>query len=230
MKKIVLVIVLLLCLLEILVMVIYFKIFNGPISLNSQDWGIFSQVFNGCIMAALTGINIWIFYKISNSIEENTRNRAVKQILFEAQLVITQMRVKQYDEISLLVNEIKVDLFRGKMNEDAIEQFKKKLMKIDQSFLFKNDNLEDSCFLFSLSKEVLELIAERKEGYMDELLQKMTNLVATMEIYTVSQMLRDRDVMEYMNNHKGYIDSTFSCIDQFANKFSEFANKSSSNQ
>lgn len=221
MKWIALILGALLCLFEIVVVIVYFIIFNGGISINNQDWSTFSQILNGCVMAVLTGINIWIFYKISNSIEENTENRAAKQTLFEAQLVITQMRVKWYEELSQLINDIKVDLSKLQINESNIDQLKKKLMKIDQSFLFKNDILGDSGFLFPLSEEILNLIKERKEGYIDKLQDKLTSLMSIMELYIITQMLRDHEVAKYINSHKGDIDSTFSCMDQFAKEFNK---------
>lgn len=228
MKKIVLVIVLLLCLLEIIVMVVYFKIFDA-LSFESQDWAIFNQIFNGCIMAVLTGINIWIFYKISNTIEENTKNRATRQTLFEAQLIVTQMRVKKYEELTQLINDIIVDLYQKEIHEDKIERLKKILMRIDVSFLFRNDNLEDIGFLFSLSKDIIDLMNERKEGNAEKLADKLNDFIIAMEMYIFSQMLRGRDVEEYISAHKGDIDSTFNSINQFVNRFNEFVSKSSLN-
>lgn len=220
MKKMALIIGFLLCLLEVVVVVVYF-IFNGPFSLNSQDWATFNQVVNGCVMAALTGVNILIFYKISNTIEENTKNRAIKQTLFEAQLIITQMRVKRYEELSLLINEIVVDLFQNKIYEDRIKQIKKILMNIDQSFLFQKDNFKDGSFLFSSIEDICALIEGKEDGYMDKLSDKLIGFKATMEMYIFGQMLREHDTMEYIKNHKGDIDSTFSCLDQIISDFNE---------
>ncbi len=225
MKWTVLIIGTLLCLFELAVVAVYFITFNGGISIHRQDWATFSQILNGCVMAVLTGVNIWIFYKISNSIEENTKNRVAKQILFETQLVITQMRVKRYEEFSQLINDIKVDLYKNRISEPNIEQLKKSLMKVDHSFLFKNDDLEDSGFLFPSTKKIIEILKERKEGYMDKLEDNLTNFLSLMEIYIINQMLRDHDVVKYINSHRGNIDSTFSCMDQFAKDYAKKLNE-----
>lgn len=219
-----------LCFLEIVVVIAYFKTFNGSISLDNQAWNTFGQVFNGFVMAVLTGLNILIFYKISNSIEENTKNRAAKQTLFEAQLIITQMRVKRYEELRLLIDDIMIDSFRDNINEERIEQLKKALMKMDISFIFRTDNIEDGSIVFPKSQEILNLIEKREDGYMNELSIKLTSLITLMELYIFTQMLKNSGTEEYMDNHKGEFDSVFSCIDQYIRNFHASKNKPSSNQ
>lgn len=220
----------LLCVFEVAVVGFYFKTFNGGISIDNQDWATFSQILNGCVMALLTGINILIFYKIYVFIEDNAKKRTLKQTLFEAQLIITQMRMKHYEELSPLVNDIKVDLFKGTPNEDRIEQLKKNFMKIDQSFLFKNDNIEDDGLLFQFSQKILTLLKQRdcNETHIGYTVKTLTHFMYSMELHIIAQMLRDHDIVEYMNKHKGNLDSAFSCVDQFARKLHEEIEKDTS--
>lgn len=213
-----------LCLLEVVVVIAYFKTFNGSISLDNQAWNTFGQVFNGFVMALLTGLNVLIFYKISNSIEENTKNRAVKQTIFEAQLVITQMRVKLYEELSLLINDITVDLYQDNRNEGRIMQLKKILMRIEYSYLFKSKKFKEGSVLSSLSENVLNMI---KCGNTEGIVTGLGSLIKIMEIFIFTQMLIGRDVEEYIDKHKGNIDSTFGYVDQLVSDI-ELANKSSS--
>lgn len=244
-KGIALIIGALLCVLEVVVVAFYFKTFNGGISIDNQDWATFSQILNGCVMALLTGINIGIFYKISEFIESNAKERAkiseenadkradksneeaktraIKQTLFEAQLIITQMRVKHYEELSQLINEIKVDLFQGTPNKGRIEQLKKNFIKIDESFLFKNDNLEGKGLFFELSQKILTLLKQENinEKHIEDTVKTLTSFVYSMELHIIAQMLRDQDIVGYMNKHKGNLDSAFNCIDQFTQKLHE---------
>ena len=122
------------CAFEIVLLVFYFKTFNGTISLNTDDWALFCQLANGLVIAFLTIINIAVFYKISISLD-------VKGKLFEAQSIITQMRVKQYENIRDLIKRIQVQVLQGSLVRNDVEELKKSFMVMDNSFLYKNDNI-----------------------------------------------------------------------------------------
>lgn len=139
MKKLLIVFCSICILLEIAILVVYLKTFNGPVSQNVNDWNLFYQIANGIIMVILTIINIAVFYKISTTLD-------VKGKLFEAQSIITQMRIKDYEYIRDKVKEIQAQIIRGTIKKEDIEEYKKTLMSIDNSFLYKNDNISDPVF------------------------------------------------------------------------------------
>lgn len=93
-------------LLELAMIVIYFVVFNGGLSTANNDWDTFIQIFNGFIMTILTAVNIYVFYHLTIVIEDKNQERAVKEKVFEAQSVITQMRVKQYEEVRNLIYNV----------------------------------------------------------------------------------------------------------------------------
>lgn len=99
-------------LLELMVIVAYFSIFNGNISTNNQDWGLFIQIFNGLIMAILTGVNIYIFYKLNITIENKNQERNIKAKIDNIQSVLTELRVQQYKEIRNLISDIMIELLQ----------------------------------------------------------------------------------------------------------------------
>ena len=143
---------------EVTLLVLYFKTFTGNfstignLSTNTNDWQLFYQLANGTIMMVLTVFNIWIVYKISTSVEKNTSEREVKARLFEAQSIITQMRIRQYENIRDIVKKLQVKVLNGKVIQADVYELKKALMGIDNSFLFKNDNIKDPIFFDDLIK------------------------------------------------------------------------------
>ena len=136
------------CAFEIVLLIFYFKTFNGTISLNTDDWTLFCQLANGLVIAFLTIINIAVFYKISISLD-------VKGKLFEAQSIITQMRVKQYENIRDLIKKIQVQVLQGSLVRNDVEELKKSFMVMDNSFLYKNDNINNATFFKPLIEEIL---------------------------------------------------------------------------
>ena len=116
MKKILIPICSIIVLFEIVAIVVYFVTFNGGLSTTNQDWDTFIQIFNGLIITILTVVNIFVFYHLTVVIEDKNQERAVKEKVFEAQSVITQMRVKQYEEVKGLIYD--VIAFIAKKNKD----------------------------------------------------------------------------------------------------------------
>lgn len=191
---------------EIIFLYLYFKTFNGAISLDSNDWALFCQLANGSIITVLTIINIGVFYKISKSLD-------VKGKLFEAQSIITQMRIKQYENIRDLIKKIQVQLIRKKLDHNDVDELKKNFMAMDNSFLYKNDKISDPSFFRALIEEILKNLEDANK--QDETYNLLSNYIKIFEFYIIQQLTRDKDLKEYINNNKNNIDSTLICLNQF---------------
>jgi hypothetical protein len=215
MKQIAFVVILVLCFIEIFFLYEYFSVFNGSISTDIQNWSLFSQIINGVVIALLTSINIWVFYKISIAIDNNNKERGVEQRLFEAQKVLTDMRIRQYEELSRLANQFKVCIYKQQEDPQLLEHLKCQLMSMDDSWLFKNDNIDDPNFLHDVIKLFLENYdAKSKEDKVSQL----TNICIFVEFYIILQQHRNKDVENYIKDPKNrdYLDSTLICFDQLA--------------
>lgn len=214
---------------EVTLLVLYFKTFTGNfstignLSTNTNDWQLFYQLANGTIMMVLTVFNIWIVYKISTSVEKNTSEREVKARLFEAQSIITQMRIRQYEDIRDIVKKLQVQVLNGKVIQADVYELKKALMGIDNSFLFKNDNIKDPIFFDDLIKKIcddFDKMINQEKTYTH-----MSNFIIALEFYIVQQLTRDKDLKEYIQKHKGYIDSTLICMEQIEKEVLEMIEK-----
>ena len=129
-------------LLELAMIVIYFVVFNGGLSTANNDWDTFIQIFNGFIMTILTAVNIYVFYHLTIVIEDKNQERAVKEKVFEAQSVITQMRVKQYEEVRILIYNVISIIAKKNKDNGEFDLLHKKIVELDNSLLFKNSNVD----------------------------------------------------------------------------------------
>ena len=222
MKKGVITICVIIGLLEVMLVIAYFSVFNGAISTDHQDWNTFLQIFNGFVMAVLTAVNIYIFYQLTVAIEDKNQKRAVKEKIFEAQSVITQMRVKQYEEVSTAIYNVIAVIIRRKSDNGEQESLLKKLAEIDGSLLFKNYHLTDAPILQELSKQIMRgfetLALNNNKDNMESLLNSMTAYLRLMETYIVSQMIIDKDVEAYIKDDDNNVDCTISCVRQVLEK------------
>lgn len=220
MKQFAFAVVLVLCFIEILFLYEYFAVFNGAVSSDIQNWSLFSQIINGVVIALLTSINIWFFYKISIAIDNSNKERSVEQRLFEAQKILTDMRIRQYEELNRLANQFKVCIYKQQEDPQLFEQLKCQLMLMDGSWLFKNDKTDDPSFLHDAIALFLEKYKTKSKE--DKVLQ-LTNICITVEFYIILQQHRNKDVEDYIKDPKnrGYLDSTLICFDQLATEITQ---------
>ena len=209
-------------LLELMVIVAYFSIFNGSISTNNQDWGLFIQIFNGLIMMILTGVNIYIFYKLNITIENKNQERNIKAKIDNIQSVLTELRVQQYKEIRNLISDIMIELLQENYSLKNLDVLQKKLMEMEQSCLYKDESLGGFSSFNPFINDILDLIKEiiqnpQTSSYESQIEQLKVFLNAV-EFYIFGQMLASKEVSNYVLQHKEEVDNTICCMADFANK------------
>lgn len=207
---------------QLAVIVVYFCLFNGGISSSHQDWDTFLQIFNGFVMAILTAVNIYIFYQLTVAIEDKNHTRAVKEKVFEAQSVITQMRVKKYEDVSSLIYDVIAILAKKKDENGELDLLHKKLVELDNSLLFKNYKLQDASVLESASMKIIGVIKKIQTNDYDfdinAFVIYLTAYVKLIETYIIHQMIIDKDVENYVCANALNVDCTISCVTQVLDK------------
>ena len=126
---------------------------------------------------------------------------------------------------------MKPALLNGGYPRPGINEILKRLMEIDESFLYKNNNLEDHSFLFPLTEQIcattssIEKQASRHTKEQTQNLAKhLSDYISVMEIYIVSQIIRDPETQNYVTRHRGDLDSTLCCIDKICESFQKDIN------
>lgn len=209
----------------------YRSVFSGGISQELNDWNLFVVIFNGIITTVLAVVNICAIIKINSTLDNNSENRHINNLLFEAQTILAKMRLEDYNLIKDLINEIRVSIFKKRLSSETIELLKKKLMEMDNSFLYKNQKLHDEPFLRPLTKNLVvriddfikkvKLTKEVDAKDEEELLKYLSSFQNIMEFYVVSQLVRGSKVQQYISDHQNEMDCTISCIYDFAKELDE---------
>lgn len=210
----------------------YCSVFNGNISHELNDWNLFIVLFNGIISTVLAVVNIGAIIMINTTLDNNSENRHINSLLFEAQTILAKMRLDDYYVVKKLINDIKMSIFKKHMSAEIIESFKKKLLEIDSSsFLYKNQNLHDEPFLRPITERLVvqidNFIHKIKDSKVvdeideEELLHSLSSLQSIMEFYVVSQLMRGSKVQRYISEHQDETDSAISCIYDFAKEVND---------
>ena len=220
-------------LLELAMIVIYFVVFNGGLSTANNDWDTFIQIFNGFIMTILTALNIYVFYHLTVVIEDKNQERAVKEKVFEAQSVITQMRVKQYEEVRTLIYDVISIIAKKKEDNGEFDLLHKKIVELNESFLFKNYNLDDPSILEEPSLKIIKTIKDIQTNVenidYDTFITSLTAYIKFIESYIIGQMTTtDKNVGNYICYNSRNVDCTISCVVQFFDRTLKEINKSES--
>lgn len=85
---------------------LYFYQFRGPFSSDAQDWNAFGGYINGVLMPILTMVNIWVFYKLTISIDRNDEVRKQKDIDFQKKMLTANLRQKLLEDFSNILNNV----------------------------------------------------------------------------------------------------------------------------
>ncbi len=219
MKKILIAICSIIGLFELLTIIIYFVVFNGGISNANQDWDTFIQIINNLVMTILTAANIYVFYHLTVVIEDKNQERAVKEKVFEAQSVITQMRVKQYEEVRTLIYDVISIIAKKKEDNGLFDLLHKKIVELNESLLFKNYNVDDPSMLEEHSLKIIKTIKDIKSNVYgidyDAFITNLTAYIKFIELYIVGQMITtDKSVGNYVSRNIHNVDCTISCATQ----------------
>ena len=73
------------------------------------------------------------------------------------------MRVKQYENIRDLIKKIQVQVLQGSLVRNDVEELKKSFMVMDNSFLYKNDNINNATFFKPLIEEILNKLEDTEK-------------------------------------------------------------------
>ena len=87
----------------VVLLAIYFYLFHGGFSMDSDDWGNFGDFFGGISVALLTAMNVYIFYRLTRQMNERTDEHAIEQQRINAivgRAEVQRFMFKQIDELS----------------------------------------------------------------------------------------------------------------------------------
>lgn len=102
----------------------YFVEFHGNLSSNIQDWASFGSYISGVLVPILTAINIWVFVKLTQTIDKKNDGRRKEDLEYQKQLVLIQLRQKELDEFTTLMNKamiFKLSAFSSEIQLPMIE-------------------------------------------------------------------------------------------------------------
>lgn len=83
------------------ILIVYFTKFSGGISDKTDNWLLFISICNWGFISILTGLNVWMFYKLTSMFAyENKLSRSENAIL--------DLRLSDYKQLRAEASKIKI--------------------------------------------------------------------------------------------------------------------------
>ncbi|WP_270547273.1 hypothetical protein [Butyricimonas paravirosa] len=78
--------------------------FHGESLNDFEYWSSLGSYFSGILIPILTTINIWVFIKLTQAINNDDEQRKKKELDYQRKLIITQIRQQELDHFSKIMN------------------------------------------------------------------------------------------------------------------------------
>ena len=191
------------------IIITYFVKFSGGISNKSDDWILFISICNWAFISLLTGLNVWVFYRLTSLFaHENKISRSENAIL--------DLRISDYKLLRSEASKIKIAILKKENYESALNMFMQILYSMNLSPSFSTTTLGKSVLL-PIVEEFEHFFSQNKKNGV-ELMKLIDSSIHTIEVIIFTNQLRDERLLEQIQKHPNWFDSTLVSIDKYMSK------------
>ncbi len=187
----------------------YLVKFSGGISNKVENWMLFISICNWGFISILTGLNVWVFYKLTSTVAyENKISRSENAIL--------DLRLSDYKQLRAEASKIKIAILKNENFEEELNKFMQILYSMSLSPSFSTTTLGKSVLLPIIEKYENFFSQKNKNG--EELMKLIDSSIHTIEVVIFTNQLRDERLLEQIRKHPNWFDSTLISIDNYISK------------
>ena len=189
----------------------YFVKFSGCISNKTDNWLLFVSICNWGFISVLTGLNIWVFYRLTTLIEQNDNNRFIENKVSISEKAILELRVNDYKTLREQAINLKLAILKNKDFNSEWNAFMKILLSMQDSRLFSTIDNKGSVL-----DEVVKFITEALKAdnfNRDTMILQIDSVLRTIEFLVFSQQLKDDRILKELREHPNRFDVTLVGID-----------------
>lgn len=216
-KYVILIPVIILTVLSFVIVEAYFVRFSNGISDNIDNWMLFISICNWIFISILTGINIWIFYKLTTSIAENNDNQFLEQKIARTENVILNLRIKDYEKLRETGNELKKKIAMQEKYTEELNKFWYILLSMQNTSLFSYKDKVGKSQIDTLCESFFPII-RGQETNPNIIGDKIDRCLLVVEFLIFIQQLQDDRIVESLNTYPERFDSTIISIYNYFKK------------
>lgn len=195
----------------IILLIVYFIKFSGGILACTDNWLLFISICNLGFISLLTGLNVWVFFKLTTLIAQNDNNRFIESKVSISENAILELRINDYKSLREQAINLKLAILKSKDLNSEFNAFMKVLLSMQDSRLFATTDNKGSVL-----DEVVKYITEASKvaNYNPEkLIVQIDSVLRTIELLIFSQQLRDDRILSEVRKYPNRFDATLIGID-----------------
>ncbi len=201
----------------VLIIGVYFHKFSSGISEDPSNWDLFISICNWAFISILTGLNVWVFFKLTTLISQNDNNRFIEDKVSRSENAILELRINDYKSLREQAINLKLAILRDNDLDSEFKAFMKVLLSMQNSRLFATTDNKGSVL-----DEVVKYINEASKSHNsndEKLIYQIDSVLRTLEILIFSQQLRDDRILNEIRKYPNRFDATLVGIDNLVKKY-----------
>lgn len=191
----------------------YFIKFSGNISDNPDDWVLFISICNWGFISLLTGLNVWVFFKLTSLIAKKDEQHHIENKLSRSENAILDLRISDYKRLRYEASKIKIAILKKENFEYDLNLFMQVLYSMNYSSLFSTTTMGVSILAPIIEKFEKILATTKFNG--EELMKLIDSSLSTIEVLIFTNQLRDERIWKQVQEHPNWFDSTLVSIDEY---------------
>ncbi len=188
-----------------IIFVVYVVTFNKGVSDDVPFWDLFLTFYNAIIATSLAIANIWVFYKLTLAIEDKNENRYVKSKLYETQKIFTDLRIEEYKNLKIEINNFIADTLASKDAKTCRTAISSILMRMQNSLLFCHSNNQATSVLDAPIEQIIRNLTENMSEYN---YLEISRALRTIELLIFTPLFNEAKTLNFVRNNKDGVDPT----------------------
>ena len=194
-----------------IILVAYCIKFSGCISNKVDDWNLFISICNLGFSALLTGLNVWVFYKLTLLLANNESKQFVENKISRTENALMELRISDYKELRQEATNLKLAVYSKEDFKRELNVFMKTLYSMYSSLLF--DRTYSNGYVLDSVLEYLKDVSANDDIQDDILIEQIDRSLKTIEVIIFSTQLRDDRIGKALRKNPNRFDPVFTTID-----------------
>lgn len=188
----------------------YFTVFSDGISNQTDDWILFVSMCNLGFISLLSGLNVWVFYRLTLKIATNENTQFVENKISRTEDALLELRLSEFKQFLQDTVNLKVAIYSEQSYESELRAVWKDLNSMSTSIVFSSVDSKTSV-LEPIINNFHDVFSNRNIQ-PENLIEQIDKSINAVEVLIFTSQLRDDRIFNEFSEHPNRFDPTLSSI------------------
>ena len=194
----------------------YLIVFSDGISNKTDDWILFVSMCNLGFISLLSGLNVWVFYRLTLTIATNENKQFVENKISRTEDALLELRLSEFKQFLQDIVNLKVAIYSEQSYESELRAVWKDLNSMSTSIVFSSVDSKTS-ILEPIINNFHDVFSNRNIQ-PEKLIEQIDKSVNALEVIIFSTQLRDDRIFKEFSENPNRFDPTLSSIHNKLNR------------